>query len=171
MLKPKRDDRLVACLVCFKCGARMGPNHYELRDNGVICSVCGERNPLAFLKKLSIREVNATCEIIVCFTQGGTAAHALHIDCKTALGPWTKFSSAETLDRAVVYLGATDEQMAEHRDAKRRWGQESSHIMLQLSRHATGPMDQPVGELFVAGRRAGKREREEIQSRGAWNGD
>ena len=92
--KPKRDDRLVACLVCFKCGARTGPNHYELRDSGAVCSVCGERNPLAFLKKLSIREVNATYEIIVCFTRNGTAAHALHIDCKTVLGTWQKFSSA-----------------------------------------------------------------------------
>ena len=49
----------------------------RLRDN--VCSVCGERNPLAFLKKLSIREVNAVSEIIVCFARGGTAAHTPRI--------------------------------------------------------------------------------------------
>ena len=45
---------------------------------------------------------------------------------KIALGPWTKFASAEVLDRALVYLGATDEQIAEHREAMQRWGQGSS---------------------------------------------
>jgi hypothetical protein len=108
-----------------------GPNHYELRDNGAVCSVCGERNPLAFLKKLSIREVKAVSEIIVCHTRNGNAAHALHIDCKIALGPWQNFASAERLDRALVYLEATEEQMQEFRDALRRWGQGSSHITLQ----------------------------------------
>lgn len=67
----------------------------------------------------------------MCFTRGGTAAHALHIDCKTALGTWQQFASAETLDRAMVYLGATEEQMKEHRDVMRRCGQGSSHISLQ----------------------------------------
>ena len=55
----------------------MGPKHYELRDSGAICSVCGERNPLAFLKRLSIREVNATCEIVVCFIRDADRSSVL----------------------------------------------------------------------------------------------
>ena len=148
MLNRKREDRLVACLVCFKCGARTGPNHYELRDNGVVCSVCGERNPLAFLKKLSMREVNAACEIIVCFTQGGKAAHALHIDCRTGLGPWTKFTSAETLDRAMAYLGATEGQMKERRDGMRRCGQGSSHIPAAQEEPAQDRLQQALAHML-----------------------
>jgi hypothetical protein len=44
--------------------------------------------------------------------------------------PGIKFTSAETLDRALVYLGATDEPMREHRDQMRRCGQGSSNIRL-----------------------------------------
>jgi hypothetical protein len=51
---------------------------------------------------MTIQDVCQPCEIIVCFTRSGTAAHALHIDARTALGPWVKFFSAETLDRAMV---------------------------------------------------------------------
>jgi hypothetical protein len=87
----------------------MGPNHFELRDMRAVCGLCGAVNPLANLRKMSIQEVTTPSEIIVCFTQGGTAAHALHLDCKTALGPWITFASAETLEKALRYLGATDE--------------------------------------------------------------
>jgi hypothetical protein len=90
----------------------------------------GKRNPPAFLKKRSMREVNATCEIIVCHTRNGTAAHGLDVDCKTVAGTWQELASVETLDRALVYLGATEEQMKEHRNTLRRWGQGSSHIAL-----------------------------------------
>jgi hypothetical protein len=37
-----------------------------------------------------IQEMTEPSEIIVCFTRGGTIAHALHLDCKTVLGPWIK---------------------------------------------------------------------------------
>ena len=93
----------------------MGPNHFELRDMRAVCSLCGAANPLANLRKMSIQEVTTPSEIIVCFTRGGTAAHALHVDCKTALGPWITFASAETLERALAYLGATEEQIAVER--------------------------------------------------------
>jgi hypothetical protein len=73
-------------------------------------------------------------EIIVCFTQSGKAAHALHLDCRTALGPWIMFASGAMLDHALVYLGATEDQMAEHRDALRRCGQGSSQIRLMPNR-------------------------------------
>jgi hypothetical protein len=106
----------------------MGPNHFAVQDGGAVCSICGSKNPLGNLKRLSIQEVKEPCETIVCFTQAGKAAHALHIDCKTVLGPWLKFQSAETLDRALVYLGAADDQMKEHRATMGQTGQGSSHI-------------------------------------------
>ena len=87
MLKQRRENRIVNCLVCWTCHGRMGPNHFELRDMRAYCSLCGSANPLANLRKMSIQEVTTPSEIIVCFTRGGTAAHALHIDAKTALGP------------------------------------------------------------------------------------
>jgi hypothetical protein len=65
---------------------------------------------------------------------GGTIAHALHLDCKTVLGPWIKFTSEETLAKTLLYLGATDEQMAAHLNQMERCGQRSSHIRLLPNR-------------------------------------
>src|ERR1700712_2836872 len=107
MLKQRRENRMINTLVCWTCHGRMGPNHFALKDAGAICSLCGTRNPLGNLKKMSLQEVTEPSEITVCFTRGGTIAHALHCDGKTILGPWIKFSSAETLDRMLVYIGAT----------------------------------------------------------------
>jgi hypothetical protein len=73
-------------------------------------------------------------EIIVCFTRSGTIAHALHIDHKTALGPWIKFQSAETLEKALRYLGATDAQVQAHQQTVEQTGQGSSHIRLLPNR-------------------------------------
>jgi hypothetical protein len=52
----------------------MGPNHFQLKDGGAVCSLCQAKNPLANLRRMSIQEVSTPSEIIVCFTQGGTAA-------------------------------------------------------------------------------------------------
>jgi hypothetical protein len=82
---------------------------------------------------MSLQEVTEPSEILVCFTQGGTAAHARHIDAKTVLGPWIKFQSAETLEKALRYLGATDEQMAPHRQTMQQTGQGSSHIRIDFA--------------------------------------
>ncbi|HTF69075.1 MAG TPA: hypothetical protein VK638_40980 [Edaphobacter sp.] len=112
----------------------MGPNHFTSKDGGAACNLCGTKNPLGNLQKMSIQEVTELSEIIVCFTQSGTAAHALHIDAKTVLGPWIKFQSAETLEKALKYLGATDEQMAAHRHTMQQTGQGSSHIRLLPNR-------------------------------------
>jgi hypothetical protein len=65
---------------------------------------------------------------------GWKGAHALHVDCKTALGPWITFASGEALDRALVYLGATEDQMEDHRKSMRVWGQGSTHIRLLPNR-------------------------------------
>jgi hypothetical protein len=69
MLKPKRANRVVACLVCWTCHGRMGPNHFT-----AVCGLCQTKNPLDNLRKMSIQEVTEPSEILVCFTQGGTAA-------------------------------------------------------------------------------------------------
>jgi hypothetical protein len=130
MLKQRREIRIVNCLICWTCGARMGPNHFTLKGGGASCGICGTKNPLGNLRRMSIQQVTKPSEIIVCFTQSGTRAHALHIDCKTVLGPWIRFQSAETLERAMVYLGATEEQIAAHRSALRQTGQGSSHVRL-----------------------------------------
>jgi hypothetical protein len=58
------------------------------------------------------------------------AAHALHVDCKTVLGPWVNFSSGQALERALAYLGATKEQMEEHQQGMGRCGQGSSRMWL-----------------------------------------
>src|ERR1700747_1102606 len=100
------------------------------RLHGHTQCLCGEKNQIGNLQKMSIQELTEPSEILVCFTQGGTAAHALHIDCKTVLGPWIRFQSSETLERALRYLGATDEQIAAHQNQMRRCGQGSSHIRL-----------------------------------------
>ena len=134
MLKQKRENRRVHCLVCWTCHGRMGPNHFTLKDGGAVCGLCESKNPLGNLRMLSIQEVTTPAEIVVCFTQNGKAAHALHIDCKTTLGPWITFSSGETLDKALVYLGATEEQMETHRKNMSRWGQGSTSIRLLPNR-------------------------------------
>jgi hypothetical protein len=79
---------------------------------------------------MTIQEVTEPSEILVCFTRAGRAAHALHIDCRTVLGPWINFTSAETLEKALRYLGATDEQIAEHQNQMRRCGHGSSNERL-----------------------------------------
>jgi hypothetical protein len=134
MLKQRRENRIVACLVCWTCHGRMGPNHFTLKDGGAVCGLCEAMNPLGNLRKMSIQEVTEPSEIIVCFTRGGEIAHALHLDCMTVLGPWVKFASAETLERALRYLGATDEHTAAHRQTMQQTGQGSSHIRLMPNR-------------------------------------
>jgi hypothetical protein len=59
---------------------------------------------------------------------------ALHIDCKTVLGSRIPFASTETLEKALRYLGATDEQIEDHRSDIRRWGQGSTNIRLLPNR-------------------------------------
>jgi hypothetical protein len=112
----------------------MGPNHYTLRDGGAVCGLCDTKNSFDNLQKMSIQEVTEPSEIIVCFTRGGEIAHALHYDGKTVLGPWVKFASGETLERALKYLGATEEQMAAHLKTMKQTGQGSSHVRLLPNR-------------------------------------
>lgn len=83
---------------------------------------------------MSSQEVAEPFAIIVCFTRGGELAHALDFDDKTVLGPWVKFASADTLERALLYLWATEEQVEAHRHTMRQTGQGSSHIRLLPNR-------------------------------------
>jgi hypothetical protein len=130
----RRENWLVHCLICWTCHGHMGPNHFTLKDGGAVCGLCETKNPLGNLKKMSLQEVTEPSEIIVCFTRGGEIAHALHHDAKSVLDPWIKFTSAETLEKALPYLGATNEQIEEHRDQMKRCGQGSSNIRLLPNR-------------------------------------
>jgi hypothetical protein len=60
MLKPKRADRLIHCLICWGCHGRMGPNHYTLMDGGAVCNICGSANPLGNLRKVTMLDHRAT---------------------------------------------------------------------------------------------------------------
>lgn len=100
MLKHRRENRTVACLICWKRHARAGPSHYTLKDGGAVCGLCGDRNPLGKLRQVPLGVIKAEYEILVCFVpRGGYNVHALHVDCKTALGPWVHVASADTLTR------------------------------------------------------------------------
>jgi N6-adenosine-specific RNA methylase IME4 len=44
------------------------------------------------------------------------------------------FASGDVLEKALVYLGMTSEQLEEHRDSLRRWGQGTSKLMIQAHR-------------------------------------
>jgi hypothetical protein len=65
---------------------------------------------------------------------GAMQVHALHLDCKTVLSRWQAVESVETLRKLMLYLGATDEQMASFEDDLRRWGQSSVHMRLLPNR-------------------------------------
>jgi hypothetical protein len=122
MLKDKRENKLIQCLVCWGCGGWMGPNHITLKDGGVLCSACGKANPLANMRKMTMLDLTEPRLIWIPWTMSGTAAHALSPEGRTALGPWINFSSAETFERALRYVGMTDEQLDKHREGMRAAG-------------------------------------------------
>jgi hypothetical protein len=64
---------------------------------------------------------------------GAVSVMALHTDCKTALSPYRDVASDETLVRLIRYLGATDEQIANYEDQRRRWGQGSVHVTVHAA--------------------------------------
>ncbi len=131
MLKHKRENRLVHILVCWRCGGRTGPNHHVLEHGGATCSLCGDRNPLGNLRRMPIDVIRSSYEIMISFVpRNGIACHALHVDCKTVLGPWLHVPSDETMVRMLRYLGATDEQIADFEDTRRKWGQGTSRVTL-----------------------------------------
>ena len=122
MLKQKRENRIVNCLDCWGCHGWMGPNHVTLTDGGAVCNACGKKNPLANMRKMSMLDLTEPRRIWVPWTRSGTAAHGLALDGKTVLGPWITFSSAQTFERALRYVGMTDEQLADHRRDMERAG-------------------------------------------------
>jgi hypothetical protein len=108
--------------------------HSLLKDGGAVCGLCEAKNPLGNLQKMSIQDVTEPSEVIVCFTRSGEVAHALHVDCRTILGPWVKFASRETLERALQYLGGIEDQLAAQRHTMKQTGQGSGHIRLLPNR-------------------------------------
>jgi hypothetical protein len=131
MLKHHRENRVVNCLICWKCHGWAAPSHFSYAEGAAVCGMCGEKNPLANLRKLPLGAVTATREIILCFVpRNGYNVHALHIDAKTVLGPWVHVASHETVLRMMEYLGATKEQLATHCEHQRYWAQGSSKMRL-----------------------------------------
>jgi uncharacterized protein (DUF2126 family) len=78
---------------------------------------------------MPVEALRATYEIILCFVpRDGVSCHGLHVDARTVLGPWVHVGNDETMVRMLRYVGATQEQIAEYEDRRRRWGQGSVHI-------------------------------------------
>jgi hypothetical protein len=50
------------------------------------------------------------------------------------LGLWIEFTSAETLEKALRYLGARDEQIAEHQNQSMRAGNQSHSVYAEQNR-------------------------------------
>jgi hypothetical protein len=67
----------------------------------------------------------------VAFTRSGKHAHSLRTDLKTALGSWVVFASGDVLEKALVYLGMTSDQLEKHRDGMRRLGRGTSKVTIQ----------------------------------------
>jgi hypothetical protein len=131
MLKHMRENHIVDCLVCWKCHGRMGPNHFQLKDGAAVCGICGDANPLSNLRKMPIVVVNEAVTVKVAFTQSGSIAHGLHPDATRALGPWVKFDSGAVLEKALVYLGLTPEQLEEFQKSLKAWGQGTCALTIQ----------------------------------------
>jgi hypothetical protein len=68
------------------------------------------------------RSSSASSRAIVC--------HGLHLDCSRSFGPWVHVGGDETMVRMLMYLGATQEQIAQYEDQRRRSGQGSVHVNL-----------------------------------------
>jgi hypothetical protein len=62
-----RENHLIHVLVCWRCGGRTGPNHHVLEGGGATCSLCGDRNPLGNMRRISVGELRAVHEIVLCF--------------------------------------------------------------------------------------------------------
>lgn len=133
----RRANRIICCLVCWTCGGRMGPNHFTLKDVGVVCGLCEAKNPLGNLRKMSLQEAKESSEIIVCFSRTGTIAHALYINCKTVLGPWIRFQSAETLEKALRYLQRETGRADDGKPTAGRTPQDADRALSQ-SQHQSG---------------------------------
>ncbi len=75
--------------------------------------------------------IRSSYELMVSFIpRDGINCHALRVDCKTVLGPWLHVPSDETMVRMLRYLGATDEQIADFEDTRKKWGQGSTRVTL-----------------------------------------
>jgi hypothetical protein len=134
VLKHRRENKIIHALHCWRCSSYSTPNRYQLKDGGALCGFCGDKNPLGNLVRLPLLLVTEPHTIYVAFTRLGKHAHRLHTDLEKALGPWLVFAWGEVLEKALVYLGMTTEQLDEHRDGMRRWGQGTSKLTIQPHR-------------------------------------
>jgi hypothetical protein len=131
MLKHSRENRIIHVLHCWRCHSYTGPNHHQLRDGGAVCGRCQDKNPLGNMVRLPVILITQPFTIHLAFTRSGKAAHGLHNNLKTALGPWITFASGDVLDKAITYMGATTEQVERYREMLQLWGQGSCEITIQ----------------------------------------
>jgi hypothetical protein len=76
---------------------------------------------------MPLEAIRTAYEIIVCFVpRDGISCDGLHVDCRPVLGPWVHVGTDETMIRMLRYLGATEEQIADYEDQRRRWGRGAS---------------------------------------------
>jgi hypothetical protein len=90
-------------------------------------------------RKISVNDSDRTSTLFLLadgnfVPANGYTVQAMHLDCRTMLGPMVKVQSAETLHRLLAYLGATLAQLADLADCTRRWGQGTVQITLVSGR-------------------------------------
>jgi hypothetical protein len=134
VLKHRLENKIIHVLHCWRCSSYSTPNRYQLKDGGALCGFCGDKNPLGNLVRLPLMLVTEPHTIYVAFTRSGQHAHGLHTDLKTALGPWVVFASGDVLEKTLVYLGITQEQLTDDQDGMRMWGQGTSKLTIQPHR-------------------------------------
>jgi hypothetical protein len=118
MLKHSRENKFLNCLVCSRCMAEWAQSH-DARDGGAVCGACGKPTASEH-EEMTMLEVTEPRRIWIPWTPGGTAAHGLARDGRTVLGPWITFSSAETFERALRYVGMTDQRLDERHPGRAR---------------------------------------------------
>jgi hypothetical protein len=110
-------------LDCEACGALTSASNFRYFGDRIMCDACDHQNPQSRVRTVA-RELLAPQTICLNFVPGdGYTVQAMHLDCRTMLGPIVKVQSAATLHRLLAYLGATPAQLAEIADCIRRWGQ------------------------------------------------
>lgn len=135
ILKHCRANRLVKVIDRTACGVPIQSHQFQLEAGQVVCFKCRAiiRDP----RPREMQQEQASWpRILVCFTSSrkGYAAHGLALDCTTALGPWVKVESAQTLRKLLAYLGATGPELDVFDRKLRGWGQGSAEITLAPGR-------------------------------------
>jgi hypothetical protein len=134
VLKHRRENKIIHVLHCWRCSSYPTPNRYQLKDGGALCGYCGDKNPLGSLIRLPLMLVTEPHIIYVAFTRSGKHAHGLHTDLKTRAGPLGGVRDWGRAGECARLPGYDPEQLADHQDGMRRWGQGTSKLTIQPHR-------------------------------------